>query len=70
MGLNDGSVSWAVQKDVDVRKHCGHTLDLYPIMRRWGSDVFHDYIHYNDNANGILLANLLTSLFPQDGPRA
>ena len=47
MGLNDGSVSWAVQKDVDVRKHCGHTLDLYPIMRHWGRDAFHDYIHYS-----------------------
>ena len=69
MGLNDGSVSWAVQKDVDVRKHCGHTLDLYPIMRRWGRDAFHDHIHYNDNANGILLANLLTSLFQQAGSR-
>ena len=70
VGLNDGSVSWAVQKDVDIRKHCGQTLDLYPIMRRWGRDAFHDYIHYKDTANGILLAHLLTSLFPQAGSRA
>ena len=70
MGLNDGSVSWAVQKDENVRKHCGQTLDLYPIMRNWGRDAFHDYIHYNDYANGILLANLLTSLFPQRPGRA
>ena len=53
-----------------MRKHCGQTLDLYPIMRRWGRDAFHDYIHYKDTANGILLAHLLTSLFPQAGSRA
>ena len=64
MGLADGTDSWAVEKGIDVRKYCNQAVDLYPIMRRWGREAFHDYIHYNDTANGILLAHLLQAMFP------